>query len=117
MKEIKFRAWHEHSGMIEWDKLKDYVDLGNVLGVYPTLKVMQYTGLKDKNGKEVYEGDIINYVEEDYLSHERMGKVVFEDFAWRITGDSYRRPFYSSTNAIEQVEIIGNVYENSELLK
>lgn len=96
MREIKFRAWEKdvkviltHEEMNIDECLKD----SNVI-------VMQYTGLKDKNGKEIYEGDVYNYngVIDVFES--------IEDFYYNEL-IKYR---------VEDGEIIGNIYENPELI-
>jgi len=71
---------------------------------------MQYTGLKDKNGKEIYEGDIVKI--EGFINHV----VGFEDgaFRWMNVG-----PYLPIAERISEreCEVIGNIYENPELLK
>lgn len=71
-------------------------------------ELMQFTGLKDKNGKEIYEGDILEYVERDWNKLKDLTvrcDVVFEDGAFKPSIDP------------ENSEVIGNIYENPELLK
>lgn len=104
MREIKFRIWNLNTKrMAHWEEVRAvFRDLYGYswLNDSEISIPMQYTGLKDKNGKEIYEGDIYNY----------NGEVdVFESM----------QDFYSSElieYRVEQGEIIGNIYENPELL-
>ncbi len=89
-------------------------------------KLMQYTGLKDKNGRDIYEGDIIS-IKADYLSEFNSESILpceivaFEDGAFG-TYDKKRTLFVSFKEMIDksdgiEFEIIGNVFENPELLE
>ena len=93
---IKFRAW---------DK-KDKV-MREVYG-------MQFTGLKDKNGKEIYEGDIVE------TPHKLMKKykwqVIFHKGAF-VLSDSIGFRYFYGKKYTQKYEVIGNRYENPELLK
>lgn len=113
MREIKFRAWYEKFNEmyivkgIDLQKEIAYFDKYNYRSFYD-IELMQYTGLKDKNEKEIYEGDILSdrYNEEYY-------KVVFENGSFRAEFREY------SLDLIEVAhicEVVGNIYENSELL-
>jgi len=123
MREIKFRAW---------DKINKRMlfSLGDTEGTwwYPfgfemnskyfqkrsysyNCILMQYTGLKDKNGKEIYEGDIVRHKDAPL----EICTVIWDG------GGFYARSniedmFYSLTNKV-LIEVIGNIYENPELLK
>ena len=75
------------------------------------LEITQYTGLKDKNGKEIYEGDVVA------LCGEVVAPVTFEDGAFQITATRQqgRSPFIQER--AKRYEVIGNIYENPELLE
>ena len=81
---------------------------------------IESTGLKDKNGKEIYEGDIVN-LHFDGGEYEAGGdqpcKVFFEDFEWKMRSeDDEWGENFNELNS-EELEIIGNIYQNPELLK
>jgi len=73
-------------------------------------KLMQYTGLKDKNGKEIYEGDLFNYMCDDGCI-EKNCEVVFNDGAFRTRWGCLIKDIIDW-----EFEVIGNIYENPELL-
>ena len=108
MREIKFRAWDkENKKIISWEDIKVYEDNSPYLSDYFNFKntpiiLMQYTGLKDKNGKEIYEGDIVYST---YYRHNIEIEDIFTMYKWFDYPES------------EEFEIIGNIYENPELLK
>lgn len=122
MREIKFRAWDKRYNEMIYDAHKTY-DYGCFCegSIYSQsfsdileevdCEVMQYTGIKDKNGKEIYEGDIV-YMRCDGLSG--FGKVIFEKGCFWIE-DKKRKRTYPLYNEAEY-RIDGNIYENPELL-
>lgn len=118
-REIKFRIWDsQHKQMLDWSWTNDTFRalLFRNKSAYIT---MQYTGLKDKNGKEIYEGDILNG-RDDCLEYN---KSVVEYFSGSFVLMTY---YKNKAVAIEsrlneapntEYEVLGNIYENLELLK
>jgi len=113
MREIKFRAWDKQNQCWVAPEIVEkwaIFTLENTSGVVH--KFMQYTGLKDKDGKEIYEEDIVNY------SIQGTKQVIPSVVEWTNTGFEL---FFQDTDPyfrldLESVEVIGNIYENPELL-
>lgn len=84
--------------------------------------VGQYTGLKDKNGKKIFEGDIANFKRFD-INH--VGKIVFNqktagfEFWWIIIAGAYgeKATRVANLSVCNEIEVIGNIYDNPELLE
>ena len=116
MREIKFRAWDKEQKRmfdvygINTDHIAEdsYDSSDNSIHPRKTCILMQYTGLKDRNGKEIYEGDIILF---SLNTGEKVkDTIVFEMGGFRTDKRNFPLTFYWS------IEVIGNIYENKELL-
>jgi uncharacterized phage protein (TIGR01671 family) len=109
MREIKFRAWLGGVMHPVWKRVDD-----GVYETHPDIKIMQYTGLKDKNGKEIYEGDIIKETTKDDKGEEIVSEVKFYD---GIFGDD-TMDGWTLKELVDEfgAYVIGNIYENPELL-
>lgn len=124
MREIKFRAWHKEKKI-----------MGEVLGIdilhkeiffsnedvncyehtdFKDIELIQYTGLKDMREKEIYEGDIVKL-----RANHGIGVIKYSD-EWGAFVVEYIKPRPLAVLGMnyykEDIEVIGNIYENSELL-
>jgi uncharacterized phage protein (TIGR01671 family) len=119
-REIEFRAWHTRDNCFCNSLTLGQVSLIgiDIHSIYGgDIILMQYTGIKDKNGKKIFEGDIVKEIESEYTTY--IGSVMFSGGSFRF---EYRSGYYKqlSSKDIRQLhtsEIIGNIYENSELLE
>lgn len=122
MRELKFRVW---------DKVKEefYYPLAGLHASYVVNEnyvVQQYTGLKDLNGKEIYDGDIIKstYIDcspegrMDYEEHIRVVEWDSHDLKWGIKNPKVKTWCYYEHLAFSLgSKVIGNIFENPELIK
>lgn len=112
MREIKFRAWNEKEGMVYIDDLywfeEEGVHDGNGEGHNRKYELMQFTGLYDVNGKEVYEGDII------LQSGPKSARRVVEFRNGNAVGTD-PRGYIVLSFIRDACEVIGNIYENPDL--
>lgn len=149
MRQIKFRAWDKkNKSMVEIDGEDLFIANGEIYEVYETghhnynpymrkaevtdlYELMQYTGIKDRSSKEIYEGDmvIIRNKEEQYVIQENgfmdtafvpgwemKGEVKFLYHCWFIEGpDGKGCPI--DFGGEEGLEVIGNIYEHTHLLE
>lgn len=129
MKEIKFRAWNKLANkMYSHKKLEEMlVNLTKndfIAGIFLPLnsdnEIMQYTGLNDKNGNEIYEGDILkgttkgNSDEILAITYVKWDRGQFDLFT-EMASDSWEDALFNYMQFFD-VEVMGNIYENPELL-
>lgn len=139
-RDIKFRFWIEkEKKMCDWEVAKKECDRLSLLSLEGFIP-MQYTGLKDRNGKEIYEGDILMALQKEQGSNDgiKIKDIViwhkggFECFSrplqsgythdnydlykfmWCSFGSINRRNEYYQ---IDEIELVGNIHENIDLLK
>lgn len=147
MREIKFRAWWSNIGEMEYFDTVAFLNFEDGTLIYQKhpeeetctdeisdgFELMQYTGLKDKHGREIFEGDIIYWEIDNGVGIESYTAIVkwsenlveegwSQTYKWLVgyTGNYYRGSYDElSTPAAynDELQVIGNIYENPELLE
>jgi uncharacterized phage protein (TIGR01671 family) len=138
MREISFRAWDKFNGNMSYSIERKYLtaffsNCDALIAGGNKLELMQFTGLKDRNGKEIYEGDIVlcqddancfpeeyNEEKDEYIPTGKYEVVYQADQGYAAFElkdspcEDMNALAYACANSIE---VIGNIYENKELLK
>jgi len=133
MREIKFRAWDkEEKRMFSGEGynktlyfLASWLEAHSKDNPLTNKKqdsiLLQFTGLEDKNGKEIYEGDIVKYT--GYSAYGRDSKTSQVLIEWDDKGAGFNLGWLTKPDdgdiglSVIDIEVIGNIYENPELLK
>jgi len=119
MREIKFRCWDKKNKVMKyWSSI---YCLLLPLEYKESHVLMQYTGLHDKNSKEIYEGDIVT----GYTSFEQPNDEIEWSKETPAIVEWHKKmcgfyPFYLNARwrcDVEEIEVIGNIYENPELIE
>lgn len=130
MREIKFRAWDKQHKRLVSDVQDTFENAHFADYLYDdTFELMQYTGLKDKNGVEIYEGDIVQKpadvrIGSEIVAHKGEHDIAIVEWiegSFRLNkfGDKSKNYYgvlaYTLNNEPSLLKVIGNIYENPEL--
>lgn len=135
MREIKFRAWDENSQEMIYEvgitpegipySIPENAEGCDQFNYFLTCHKMQYTGLKDRNGREIYEGDILQISNKENQDYHMEVLWTGQGFGYRIIRNETKRSGYIVGHHSERglnfyngaSEVIGNIYEDPELLE
>ena len=128
---MKFRVWDKEIKYLDYDvrtTSTDKYEKVEVLDGFSDWReiesndhvLMSNTGLRDKNGREIYEGDILKIQTSDFYSKkindEYIGQVCFSRGGFFVLTDGHHTDFCLWGKSMATMEVIGNLYENPELL-
>lgn len=130
MREIKFRGWHK--GLNKWvygflTRNKNGVyfieNEDSHFGIADVISICQYTGLKDKDGREIFEGDLYKFTISHDMYNPESGHTTFE--VVHVKAVTFEDgAFYHGTHLLSEIiefddsfTYVGNIYENHELLE
>lgn len=133
MRKIKFRGkcislkYEDESIYLKWI-YGDLHHVGNEYFIYcddgmwhevDKDTIGQYAGVKDKNEKEIYDGDIVEFYNDvDYIVHPGIAKVIFDLGAFQMENEKYGTDYLGNMDIDDMgIRVIGNIYENPDLLK
>ena len=131
MREIKFMAWHKEKKILRevfeisfsggYVILAGFCSFGEIEAPIRDVELMQYTGLKDKNGVEIYDGYILELRANPFNRKRDLFQVVFKDGGFRDEWNNYigqylppdiRNKQGERVRLNEACEVVGNIYEN-----
>lgn len=130
MREIKFRVWNKvfyqmtplECLYFNQNSAVAGLMMGDETGEEWTavklehIELMQYTGLEDKNGSGIYEGDILRLKLKDFADAKEVEFFVVNDFPFDVAYLYQIDEFIKDTETFDYIEVIGNIYENPELI-
>lgn len=133
MREIKFRAWYRgkmyndivlqsmEEGYLRIELIQENLKKSSIHTDATRVKLMQYTGLLDNNGKEIYESDLLKVKIPNYIHDYIEAEVKFKNgcFGIEVIGNPILNnavgQFKSFNENTKDIEVIGNIYENENL--
>lgn len=126
MDRLKFRAWDDDFGDFLTINMFELNNDGEIIGIVhkgdfigynkDKTHLMQYIGLKDMNGEEIYKGDIIKYWNLTFKEYEICEIRWIDKFITYVATDRLDNNIFIQSIDEKRIEIIGNIYKNAELL-